>query len=136
MSAIGIAHIQPTGSKVLIQRDKAAETVGSLLIPYSARKPRENVRTGTVIAVGPGAISKKTGRRVPPPVHVGDRVLYPFNAGHDFEDGYSVMEFTDIQAILAAGADSGIAFAGAVEDESHTYLPLPGPTRGYVAGID
>lgn len=111
-----IADLQPTGSKVLILRDPPAEAVGSLVIPASSRKPRENVRTGTVIAAGPGGISKKTGRRVPLDVVPGERVLYPFNVGQDFEDGYSVMDHADIQAILGDDAtDIGPVFAGDVK---------------------
>ncbi len=131
-----IADLIPTGSKVLILRDKAADTAGSLVIPESSRKPRENITTGTVIAVGPGSIGKK-GQRVPCSVKPGDRVLFGFNDGEDFEDGYSVLKDSEIRAILGAGmTDAGAAFAGSVDEVGHTYLPIEGALRGYVAGAD
>lgn len=119
-----VAFLRPTGSKVLILRDTVADTVGSLVIPDSSRKPRENITTGTVVAVGPGSINKK-GRRVPCSVQPGDRVMFGFNDGEDFPDGYSVLKDSEIRAVIGEqDYDKGAAFAGNVRSVEPEYVEV------------
>lgn len=121
---MSIAHLQPTGSKVLILRDHSAHAIGSLVIPDSSRKPRENITTGTVVAVGPGSINRK-GRRVPCSVQPGQRVMFGFNDGEDFPGGYSVLKDSEIRAIIGEqDHDKGAAFAGNVRSVEPEYVEV------------
>lgn len=61
---------------------------------------RDRSRTGEVVAVGPGKVDMKHGRRIPMRVKVGDRVRFSLN---DFEDGdYTLIQEGDIFGFLAA----------------------------------
>ncbi|MEX2586954.1 MAG: co-chaperone GroES [Actinomycetota bacterium] len=64
--------LKPLGDRVLVRVEEAEEALPSgLVIPDTAKeKPQE----GTVLAVGPGAISD--GKRVPLEINKGDRVIF------------------------------------------------------------
>lgn len=65
--------IRPIGDKVIVTFETGeTKTAGGLHIPETAQKAPNK---GTVIAVGPGK-ALKDGTYVPPPVAVGDVVLY------------------------------------------------------------
>ena len=74
-----------------------------IIIP---EKYRSNARTGEVIAVGPGAIRKKDGVRVPLTLSVGDRVIYHELGGQEYEAGvcgeyrYRVIRERDCLALI------------------------------------
>lgn len=71
---------RPLYDRVLIRRDKPMDRFANgLLIPPSSRTER---RTGTVLAVGPGRLTRK-GVRVPVPLSVGDRVVLKKHFGCD-----------------------------------------------------
>jgi chaperonin GroES len=68
----------PLLDRVLVQRIKPAEkTKSGILIP---EKAQETLNEGTVLAVGPGALDKE-GKRIPPSLREGDRVLLPSYGG-------------------------------------------------------
>jgi len=73
--------------------------VGGIIIPDTAK---EKPMQGKVIAVGPGALDKN-GKRIPPDVKKGDRVLFGKYTGSEVTidgDEYVIMDCSDIYAIL------------------------------------
>ena len=98
-------QIAPLHDRVLVRRLEEKETAkGGIIIPDTAKeKPQE----GEVIAVGAGKIEK--GKRVPPEVKAGDRILFGKYTGNDITLGgqeYLILREEDILAKL-----SGIAKA-------------------------
>lgn len=65
---------RPIKNRAIVKRDPTPKTTssGNVLIHHSFFDGRLPI-TGTVIAVGPGKI--KRGRRIPPEVKPGDRVI-------------------------------------------------------------
>jgi len=93
-------NIKPLNDRVLVVRvEEEQKTAGGIIIPDTAKeKPQE----GKVVAVGPGKLDKD-GKRVPPEVKKGDRVLFSKYAGTDIKiDGveHVFMKEDDILAIL------------------------------------
>lgn len=67
-------NIKPLGDRVLIQpKEPESKTQSGIVIPDTSDKGRPEM--GTVVAVGPGKMSK-TGTLIPMSVKVGDRVLF------------------------------------------------------------
>jgi chaperonin GroES len=98
-------QITPLHDRVLVRRLEEKETAkGGIIIPDTAKeKPQE----GEVIAVGAGKIEK--GKRVPPDVKVGDRILFGKYTGNDItldDQEYLILREEDILAKV-----SGIAKA-------------------------
>jgi len=76
-------------------------TGGGIALPDCI--PREKPYKGTVVAVGPGLLSRKTGQRVPLSTKVGDRVILTNYAGFEVEIGGEKFQFlreTNIDSIL------------------------------------
>ena len=73
--------IKPLNNKVLVKRSKAAEKIGGILLPESAKeKPKE----GIVQAVGPGKTNDQ-GTLETMTLKTGDRVLFGAYAGTEVE---------------------------------------------------
>ena len=92
--------IKPLGDRILVLGvEKEKKTKGGILIPDTAKeKPQE----GKVIAVGHGKVNE-TGKRIPPDVKKGDRVLFGKYAGNEIKiDGveHLIMHENDVLAIL------------------------------------
>lgn len=75
---------QPLHDRVLVRRKSADENIGSIIVPESAKKEREPVMRGTVLAVGKGAYTKK-GIQTPCSVAVDDEILFSGHQGQDIE---------------------------------------------------
>ncbi|MEY4747163.1 MAG: hypothetical protein RLZZ416_212 [Candidatus Parcubacteria bacterium] len=76
--------IQPLADRVLVKREETVEkSPAGIIIPDTASK--EKSKTGTVLAIGPGKMSKE-GKLIPVQVKVGSKVI--FNAGWDNEVGH------------------------------------------------
>jgi chaperonin GroES len=94
-------QIKPLADRVVIKRFEAEEkTSGGILLPDSAKdKPQK----GTVIAVGPGKLSKD-GKHMPLDVKEGDVVLFTNWAGDEFKQSHGedvlLMRGEDILAVL------------------------------------
>lgn len=75
-------NIRALNNRVFVKRDeKQTETdSGIVLTDKAASKPLR----GTVVSVGPGKILDN-GQLVPPPVEVGDSVLFGARAGEELE---------------------------------------------------
>ena len=92
--------VRPLADRILVKREEPSETVkGGIIIPDTAKeKPQE----GKVIAVGPGRLDEN-GKRVPPEVKVGDRILMGKYAGTEVKiDGheYLILAEKDILAVI------------------------------------
>ncbi|MEW6201790.1 MAG: co-chaperone GroES [bacterium] len=94
--------LQPLGDRVVLKRITLEEekTAGGIFLPDTAKeKPQE----AEVIAVGPGKLDDK-GKRVPPDVKDGDRVIIAKWGGTEIKiDGveYVIVSEDDILAKLA-----------------------------------
>ncbi|KAL6605062.1 10 kDa heat shock protein, mitochondrial [Neocallimastix sp. 'constans'] len=78
-AAIG-KKVIPLFDRVLVQRVKPeAKTTGGIYIP---QKSQETLNEGVVIATGPGATDRQTGKLIPMAVKPGDRVLLPNYGGN------------------------------------------------------
>src|SRR6202158_860054 len=74
-------NVTPLHDRVLVRRLEEKNTAkGGIIIPDTAKeKPQE----GEVMAVGAGKIEK--GKRVPPDVKVGDRILFGKYTGSEIK---------------------------------------------------
>jgi chaperonin GroES len=94
------ARIKPLADRVVVKRLEAEEkTAGGIVLPDSAK---EKPKQGEVIAVGPGALDDE-GKRTPPQVKVGDRILFTSYAGNEVtlaDEEYLILREEDILGIL------------------------------------
>ncbi|GAU98877.1 hypothetical protein RvY_09960 [Ramazzottius varieornatus] len=92
-----VTRFQPMFDRVLVERfAPETKTKSGIMLP---EKAVGKVLEATVVAVGPGATSRETGKLIPPAVKVGDRVLLPEYGGTkvELEDKeYFLFRDTDI----------------------------------------
>ncbi len=73
------AGIRPLHDKILVKRDEAqTKTDSGIFLPESGK---DKPKTGTVEAVGTGALNTDTGERIPLTVKKGDKVIFSSYAG-------------------------------------------------------
>ena len=93
--------IRPLHDKILVKRDDAeTKTATGIYLPESGK---EKPKTGTVQAVGDGALNTDTGERIPLTVKKGDRVIFTSYAGTEIKlDGndYIMMSEDDVLAVI------------------------------------
>ncbi len=91
--------IKPLADRIVVKPLEAEEkTKGGLFVPDTAK---ERPQQGEVVAVGPGRT--EDGKKIPPEVEVGDKILYGKYSGTEVTyDGieYLIMRESDIFAIL------------------------------------
>ena len=95
------AHLTPLGDRIVVKPIVKDEvTKGGILLPDTAKeKPQE----GEGVAVGSGRLTED-GKRLPPDLKVGDKVLYAKYAGTEWKrDGqeYLILRENDILAKLS-----------------------------------
>ena len=92
--------IKPLADRVVVRPLEAEDkTKGGLYVPDTAK---ERPQQGEIVAVGPGRVTDD-GKKVPPEVKVGDRILYGKYSGTEVNyEGteYLIMRESDIFAIL------------------------------------
>lgn len=92
--------IKPLFDYIIIEKDEEKKTTtGGLVIPDSLK---EKPSTGTVIAVGEGAINEQ-GALIPMFVSVGDRVIFPKLVGKTIkinDEEKTILKQTDILGII------------------------------------
>ena len=92
--------IKPLADRVVIKPAPAEEkTKGGIILPDTAK---EKPVIGEVVAIGPGKVADD-GKKVPPEVKVGDKVLYGKYSGTEVTiegDEYLIMREADIFAIV------------------------------------
>lgn len=92
--------LKPLADRVIIKAEKETEkNVGGIILTSNHQ---EQVKVGTVVAVGKGRVSED-GQCIPMEVNVNDTVMFESYAGskiqHDGEE-YVVMHEKDIMAIV------------------------------------
>ncbi len=77
-----VAKIHPLADRVLVKpMEKEEKTKSGIYLPDTVKeKPQE----GEVLAVGPGKMTDE-GKRVPPDLKVGDRVIYAKYGGTEIK---------------------------------------------------
>ncbi|MBL0928475.1 MAG: co-chaperone GroES [Phycisphaerales bacterium] len=93
--------VKPLGDKILVKRDEAeTRTESGIFLPESAK---DKPKTGTVQAVGTGALNTDTGERVPLSLKKGDKVIFSSYAGTEVKidkDTLLIMSEDEILAVI------------------------------------
>lgn len=91
--------LEPKGDRVIVRVFPAEEvTAGGIIIPDTAR---DESQEGEVLAIGPGK-RLKNGKLIPPPVKVGDIILFAKYGGKEIEyenEDLLIVDSIDIHAI-------------------------------------
>ena len=96
-------NLKPLNDRIIIRREASNDkSAGGIIIPEAAKQKPQR---GTILAVGPGKLNRKTGARIPLDVKVGDVVLFTSWAGDEFKDKKStgevlIMHQDDVMAII------------------------------------
>jgi chaperonin GroES len=89
--------LRPLHNNVLIKKiEDKPKTSGGLYIPDSAK---QDTQTGTIIAVGNGALNHK-GEVIPMTVQIGDTIFFGKYAGVKADEHYVVLKEDEILGIL------------------------------------
>jgi chaperonin GroES len=98
-------RFKPLHDRVLVRRlEEEEKTKGGIIIPDTAK---EKPMQGEIIAVGPGAVDEKSGKRVALDVRVGDRVLFGKWSGTEVKiDGQElvIMKESDLMGVIEDAA--------------------------------
>ena len=101
MATATAVNIKPLEDKVIVTLDDNEQTTASgLVIPDTAK---EKPQQGTVVAVGPGKRSEKTGDFIPVDVEEGQTVLFSKYGGTEVKlegQEYLILSARDILAII------------------------------------
>lgn len=93
-------NIKPLADRVVVKPYEEAETVkGGIIIPDTAK---EKPMQGEVVEVGPGRTTEE-GKRTPPEVKKGDKVLYGKYSGTEVTisgEEFLIMREADIFAVI------------------------------------
>jgi len=98
--------IRPLRDRIVVRPDPLAAHATATAIVLQARtgittSQEQFGRTGTVLSVGPGKASRKTGQRAPLDLAPGDRVLFG-EWLYPQADGLLVMQEADIAGVVTA----------------------------------
>jgi chaperonin GroES len=92
--------LKPLADRIVIKPSPADEkSRGGIILPDTAK---EKPVIGEVVAVGPGRVADD-GKKIPPEVKVGDKVLYGKYSGTEVTiegDEYLIMREADVFAIV------------------------------------
>lgn len=93
-------RIEPLADKVVVKRlESEAQSSGGIVLPDSSR---EKPRQGKILSVGGGRLMED-GRRQPPQVAEGDRVLFSSYAGAEISvdgDELLILSEDEILAVI------------------------------------
>jgi chaperonin GroES len=96
-------NLKPIGDRIIVRREASDDkTAGGIILPDTAKQKPQR---GTILAVGPGKVNKKTGKRQPMQLKAGDKVLFTSWAGDEFKDRKEagevlVMHEEDVLAVI------------------------------------
>jgi chaperonin GroES len=102
-SKSGNAAVRPLHDKILVKRDEAeTKTTSGIFLPETSK---DKPKTGTVQAVGNGALNHETGARIPLSVKKGDRVIFSSYSGTEVKldttgQELLIMSEDDILAVI------------------------------------
>ena len=101
MAKTSKATVRPLHDKILVKRDEAeTKTSSGIYLPETSK---DKPKTGTIEAVGDGALNTETGARIPLTVKKGDRVIFSSYSGTEVKlDGTDllIMSEDDILAVI------------------------------------
>lgn len=93
--------VRPLHDKILVRRDEAqSKTDSGIFLPEPSK---DKPKTGTIEAVGTGALNTDTGERIPLSVRKGDKIIFTSYAGTEVKiDGQDllIMSEDDILAVI------------------------------------
>ena len=93
--------VRPLHDKILVKRDEAeTKTASGIFLPETSK---DKPKTGTIEAVGDGALNTETGERIPLSVKKGDRVIFSSYAGTEVklnDQELLIMSEDDILAVI------------------------------------
>jgi chaperonin GroES len=93
-------QVKPLADRVVVKPLEETETKkGGIIIPDTAK---EKPMQGEIVEVGPGRMTDD-GKKIPPEVKKGDRVLYGKYSGTEVsiaDEEYLIMRESDIFAII------------------------------------
>ena len=94
------ASVRPLGDRVLVKRlEEEQQTKGGIIVPDTAK---EKPQQGKIVEVGPGRMTED-GKRIPPDVKKGNKVLFGKYSGTEISVGdeeYLILREEDILAIV------------------------------------
>jgi chaperonin GroES len=100
MATAASTQIQPLADRIVVRALEETEQMrGGLYIPDTAK---EKPQQGEVVAVGPGKMTDD-GKRVPPELKAGDRVLYGKYSGTEVtvaDEQYLILRESDVLAVI------------------------------------
>ena len=95
------ASVRPLHDKILVKRDEAeTKTASGIFLPETSK---DKPKTGTIEAVGDGALNTETGARIPLTVKKGDRVIFSSYSGTEVklnDQELLIMSEDDILAVI------------------------------------
>jgi chaperonin GroES len=101
MSKSSKVSVRPLHDKILVRRDEAeTKTASGIFLPETSK---DRPKTGTIEAVGTGALNTDTGERIPLSVRRGDKIIFSSYAGTEVKiDGQEllIMSEDDILAVI------------------------------------
>jgi chaperonin GroES len=93
--------VRPLHDKILVKRDEAqSKTESGIFLPETSK---DKPKTGTIQAVGDGALNTDTGERIPLAVKKGDRVIFSSYSGTEVklnDQELLIMSEDDILAVI------------------------------------
>ncbi len=93
--------VRPLHDKILVKRDEAqSKTESGIFLPETSK---DKPKTGTIQAVGDGALNTDTGERIPLTVKKGDRVIFSSYSGTEVklnDQELLIMSEDDILAVI------------------------------------
>ena len=101
MSKRSTGTIRPLHDKILVKRDEAqTKTDTGIYLPETSK---DKPKTGTIQAVGDGALNTDTGKRIPLSVKKGDKVIFSSYSGTEVKlegEELLIMSEDDILAVI------------------------------------
>ncbi|MHC4952421.1 MAG: co-chaperone GroES [Planctomycetota bacterium] len=92
-------NIRPLRNRIVVKPiEREEQTAGGIYLPDTAK---EKPQTGEVVAVGSGEYIEETGKTVPPPLEVGEKVFYGKYAGTDVKVGGDEFKILEVKDVLA-----------------------------------
>ena len=95
------SSVRPLHDKILVKRDEAqTKTDTGIYLPETSK---DKPKTGTIEAVGSGALNTDTGERIPLSVKKGDKIIFSSYAGTEVKlDGreHLILREGDILAVM------------------------------------
>lgn len=93
--------VRPLHDKILVRRDEAqTKTESGIFLPEGSK---DRPKTGTIQAVGTGALNTDTGERIPLSVKKGDKIIFSSYAGTEIklnDEELLIMSEDDILAVI------------------------------------